>query len=98
MLQLSGGRTVDSLTDLRAALAADRTAVEQEHNDQETALALAVLRQQALLARLGQVRDHALNYWTGVAGQGIAAAVPDVPGDSAQWTRIETALDDIADL
>jgi len=89
---------VAGLSALRAGLAADRALVEQRGNDLESARSLARQMRAALVARLVQVRTAAVHYWSGVQGGAIGAAAPDVPGESAQWTHVERALDDIHDI
>ena len=94
-LILEGNRTIAGLGTLRSQLSADRTDVEVKSNDAEIGRAVMVLKQTVLLGRVEQISDHVRNHWTAL---GLDKAVPDLPGPSAQWTHVEKALDDVADL
>ena len=94
-LILEGNRTLAGLIALRGLLAGDRTEVEIKANDAEIGRAVMVLKQTSLLGRLAQIIDHVRNHWVGL---GLDRALPDMPDASAQWTHVERALDDAADL
>jgi hypothetical protein len=94
-LILEGNRTLAGLQALRTQLAADRTEVEVKANDAEIGRAAMVIKQTSLLGRLAQITAEVHNHWTAL---GFDSALPDMPGPTAQWTHVEKALDDAADL